>query len=243
MIAADVWSEHLTAVKDVDYVLHNFNGSHHVCENVEPERLLRLQVYTNAATGVEWDHFRLFNLEARTLFQPWGTNLLAEEFMEPTYGHFRRDVVFVGAIWSEIYEGEDLGNFSMIQTLKQLCAEKNLNFKHFTHITDVENAEMVRRARVAPAFAGGWQVKNNYLPCRVFKNVSYGCVGFTNVPGAAALLGSPKDETMEETFDRVLSLKTDDYEQLVRKQQKVAARYTYRESLESIVQALQEIKK
>ena len=51
------------------------------------------------------------------------------------------------------------------------------------------------------------------------------------------------NETMEETFDRVLSLKTDDYEQLVRKQQKVAARYTYRESLESIVQALQEIKK
>jgi len=242
VIAADVWSEHLPVVPNVDYVLHNFNGSHHVCQGVNPDNLLRLQVYTNASSGEEWDSFRLFDREARTLFQPWGSDLFAEEFIGPIYNSNPMEVTFVGAVWSDMYEGSDLGNFQMIEKLKRACSSKNLVFRNLTHVSDDDNVTAVRAARLAPSFAGGWQVENNYLPCRVFKNVSYGVLGVTNVPAAAKLMGFYPDETMEEQFERALSLKRDDYLWWVRRQQRVAARFTYRQSIDAISRALEEIK-
>ena len=33
---------------------------------------------------------------------------------------------------------------------------------------------------MAPALQGSWQCKQGYIPCRIFKNISYGALGMTN---------------------------------------------------------------
>lgn len=244
VIAADIWNRYLYYKPGVDYVLHNFSQDHPVMLEVDERNLLRLQVWTYDSFGEEWDACRQFSKEGGVLFQPWGTDLLAEEFLDPIFNPTSREAVFVGAVWGDINTGTELGNESMIEDLKAVLREHGLTFKHLTQVSEQENMDAVRSGRLAPAIAGGWQVEHGYLPCRVFKNVSYGTVMFTNVPRVNAVFGDTavKGKAIGELVENTLRMRRNDYENLVRAQQRVAARYSFRESLEAISRALQEKK-
>lgn len=239
VIVADIYGHNIgEAIPDVDYVVHNFDGSHPLCQTAKPENLLRLQVWTNDSFGTKWSDFRSYDHENRILFQPWGTDLFSEEFMEPVFNPYSNEVTFVGAIWGEKNNGVELGNVSMIELLKLLCADNSLRFRHLTHVSDAENVAAIRSARLSPAFAGNWQVDKNYLPCRVFKNISYGVLGITNIPALKSFLDLPQIE-MQEMFEWALKLKRGKYLELVRLQQRKISRYSYRESLLAIERAFE----
>lgn len=238
VICADLFSKHIgPAVPKVDYVMHNFSQGDELLETVQPENMLKLQVWTNDAYGTEWSDFRYYDHDGRILFQPWGTDLFAEEFMDPVYNPYSKDVTFVGAVWGERNNGVELGNVAMINELRLLCADNSLEFKCFSQISDSQMINLIRDARLAPAFAGGWQVEHNYLPCRVFKNISYGALGFTNVPALKSFLGLPQMD-MADMFEWAYKLKRAQYLDTVRKQQRKISHYSYRESLVAIGRAL-----
>jgi hypothetical protein len=227
-------------VPEVDYVLHNFPPSHPVWDGLEEERLLRLQVYTCDAEryGVEWDMVRRYDRAGRILFQPWGTDLLADEFLAPVFNERSREVPFVGSIW----EGDGQGNLNAIHELKAIVDAHRLVFRHYVHISDEENVTAVRTGRIAPAVAGAWQCEQDYLPCRVFKNVSYGALALTNVPKfrdlfAGCFVGRG---SVSQIVTEALELGEEDYCDLVYAQQEVVKRYTYREALLAIDRALEE---
>lgn len=245
VLAADVTAKNLGYVPMVNYVLHNFDGASPLCRALEdtPERLLRLQVWTRDATGEEWAPFRQFDRAARTLFQPWGSDLLAEEFLEPVFNPTSRDVTFVGAVWSDQYQGTELGNEGTIRELRTVCAQRGLAFRHLTQIPDAAMRDAIRAARLAPSFAGAWQVEKGYLPCRYFKAAACGVLAFGNVPTAETLLGASSiaNGSVEGTLGAALDLGRGQYLSLVREQQRVVSAYTYRQSLESIDLAFAEI--
>jgi hypothetical protein len=245
ILAVDVAGDHLPHVPGARYVLHNFDGANPLCVALEdtPEKLIRLQVWTNDATGDTWDTCRQFDLGARTLFQPWGTDLLAEEFMDPVFVPESRRVVFVGAVWSDQYQGVELGNEATIHELTIACQQRGLVFEQRTHVPDGENVRVVRQARLAPALAGAWQVGKGYVPCRALKNVSYGALGITNVPSVQEIFGAAavEGESAQELVTEALGLNRSRYLNLVREQQRQVRRYTYRESIASIERAFREI--
>lgn len=241
VFAADITSHHLGhPVDDVSYVLHNFSPAHQIWDGLKEENLLRLQVYTNAAEnyGVAWDPVRRYDRGARTLFQPWGTDLLVDEFKKPIFNPDSREVPFVGSIW----DGDGQGNVHAITELKKILNAHRLVFRPFVQVTDEENINIVRSGRIAPAIAGAWQVEQDYLPCRVFKAPSYGVLAITNVPKFRELF---KDcffgwGSIAQIVTDVLALGESEYLDLVRAQQEVVARYTYKESLGAIERALEE---
>lgn len=49
--------------------------------------------------------------------------------------------------------------------------------------------DLIQKSWFAPAFQSDHQVKHRYLPCRLFKNISYGKMGMTNNPAMVELLG------------------------------------------------------
>lgn len=242
VFAMDIWGAHIgPAIADVDYVLHNFTPDHELSQTIDERRLLRLQVYTDDALQWEhetWDACRLFHRGGRTLFQPWGTDLLAEEFYDPVFNLGAEECCFVGAIWDD----NGLGNAQMIPELTAALERRRLTFTHLTQVSDEANIAAVRRSRIAPAIAGGWQVSKNYMPCRVFKNVSYGQLAVTNVPRFHDLFGDSFvwGDTLDEIVGAAIDLTGRSYVERVREQQAVVARYTYRESLSSIARALEE---
>jgi hypothetical protein len=45
-----------------------------------------------------------------------------------------------------------------------------------------ENVKLIQESVVAPALQSQYQIHTKYIPCRIFKNISYGKMGMTNNP-------------------------------------------------------------
>lgn len=166
---------------DCQYILHN-------CTNVKyqvlkPENYISLQVYSDAVLS-EPDLIRLesciyVDLVARLIYMPWATDLLPHEISaiqanlanQPT----EKNVYWVGTIG----EGQ-FGNLPQIDPFKRACQENGITFTQIAQISDEKAQDLIRRSYLAPAIVGEWQAKVGYIPCRIFKNISYGKMGVTN---------------------------------------------------------------
>jgi hypothetical protein len=238
VFAVDVAAKHLgSRVEGVDYLLHNVGEDHPVRYNLDPERCVYLQVWTNdcADRGESWGPVRRWDRHSRVLYQPWGTNLLPDEFFPPVFNAASNIVSFVGSVW----DGNGQGNRDQIHELRRAVEARGLVFDHRAGVSDEHNVQLVRDSRFAPAVAGAWQVEHEYLPCRVFKNISYGSLGVTNVPRFWELFGDAAvvSTDITELVDKALVLGEKPWLDLVRAQQEVVKDYTYATSLEMIGRA------
>ena len=238
VFAVDVAAKNLGhPVDGADYLLHNIEETHAVRDGLDPSRYVYLQVWTNACAdrGESWGPVRRWDKNSRVLYQPWGTDLLADEFMEPVFNPSSTVVSFVGSIW----DGNGQGNHVEIAKLRRALSKRGLIFDHRAGVSDEHNAELMRASRFAPAVGGAWQVENEYLPCRVFKNVSYGTLGVTNIPRFQDLFGDAAvwSTDLQALVDFVLLLDEGEWMELVVAQQEVVKDYTYATSLEMIGRA------
>lgn len=220
---------------DVYYCLHNFKDIFR--NKLIPENYINLAVYSNKAetADVRIDTARYFDTKTRTLYQPWGTDLLPEEFKKPVFNK-NNFVFWIGSIWNNTL---NQGNIIEIEELKQALKQNNLKFFNLRFIPDWLNIFLIRKSRIAPAIAGKFQADINYLPCRMFKNISYGQLGITNIRKFKDILGESylEGETINELVNRSLNLSMDEYINMVKLQQEIIRKYTYKESLENIIKS------
>ena len=113
----------------------------------------------------------------------WGTDLLPHEIManKPTK-LFREDsqqITYIGSRGGEYDEGLD--------QFRQACNESGIKFSliggHNNSDEDVsveENVRLIKESYMAPTICPHWQRVHGYVPCRIFKNISYGQFGVTN---------------------------------------------------------------
>ena len=143
----------------------------------------------------------------------------------------------MGAIWNNAL-GQ--GNAAEIEELRGALQKRSLRFVHLKLVPDWVNLTAIRHSRVAPAIAGRWQVENNYLPCRMFKNISYGQLGISNVPKFAELYQNchVPGKTIGELIDNAMSLSERDRLDLTAAQQQVTRRHTYVQKIRNIFRAL-----
>ena len=242
VIAVGVAGEYLVAKENVDYCLHNFDPSDEIHSSINPQNDILLQVYVRSvnSAGEKWDEVTIFDKARRTLYQPWGTDLLAEEFRRPKY--CKIPIIFwVGSIWNNEL---NQGNSEEIAQLRRILRNRKIKFIQLQRVPDLINVFAVRHSRVAPAIGGRWQVENDYLPCRMFKNISYGQLGVSNVRKFADLLGDSfvAGETIEELVENALGLSRSEYRERTAAQQERIRKHTYREKLENICRALTLVK-
>lgn len=227
--------EHLPLRKDIHYCLHNL-------ENLKANDLnaVYLQVYTNQIPNEAevWNSCTLFLREQKMLFQPWGTDLLPHEFHPPVFDSSFRRVHWIGSIVAN--DALNQGNEPEITALKRALKKHRLSFEHLEKISIEENIAKVRSSRIAPAISGRWQVEVDYLPCRVFKNVSYGMPAITNVRKFQSLFGPHhlSAVNIDELVDAALSLSKSRWLEMTHEQQKiVASNHTYLHKLNNIFKA------
>jgi hypothetical protein len=205
---------------------------------VDREHSLNLEFFVNKALAAsdQWDTVTYFDRPSKTLHQPWGTNLTEDQFRPPAVS--RSPFVFwVGAIWNNAL-GQ--GNLAEITELRRVLRDRSLRFVHVKFVPDSVNIVAIRRSRVAPAIAGRWQVEENYLPCRMFKNISYGQLGLSNVPKFAEVYrGCHVDgASIAELIDNALSLSRSDALELIAEQQKITRQHTYVQKVRNIFRAM-----
>ncbi len=216
---------------DIFYCLHNFKEV--FLNKLNFSSLLKLQVYYNLAEN----HFKLyeavhFDTKTRTLYQPWGTNLLPAEFKEPIFNK-NKLVFWIGSVWND---KKNHGNINEIFKFKEILKNINLKFFKIRFIPDWLNIFFIRNSRIAPAISGDRQLKIDYLPCRMFKNISYGQLGFSNIKKFNDIFKDCNiyDEDMEKMVKKVLSLDKSEYINLIKKQQEICKNYTYVQHLNNI---------
>jgi len=241
VIAVDVSSSHLPIRDTVYYCLHNCSDDIH--RRIDPSRNIRLQTYTNSAelAGQMWDQVTFFDGKNRILFQPWATDLLGNEFEEPILEPVGNVVFWVGSIWNDRL---DRGNVNEIEMLKDVLEKRNIRFIHLQGISDSLNIKYVRRSLIAPAIAGRWQVENNYLPCRMWKNISYGQLGVSNVRKLDDIFNdcTVKGQSIEELIDNTLSLPLNRYRDMIYEQQEIVkSHHTYVNRLLNIIRAFEAV--
>jgi hypothetical protein len=132
------------------------------------------------------------------LYMYWATDLLPEE-IEKNIKDInviipKPEINFIGSIndkWLQFY---------------QICIQNNLKFNHFgatfnihsnRNVSIIDNMNLIKRSLIAPALQDDQQVEKQYIPCRIFKNISYGKMGITN------------NKIVNELFDNRLIYETD----------------------------------
>jgi hypothetical protein len=78
-------------------------------------------------------------------------------------------------IWDGVF-----GNVDQLRPFMAACAENAIGFEHHSCISRVEHLHFIRESLIAPVIVGKWQYEHGYIPCRLFKNVSYGHRPVTN---------------------------------------------------------------
>ena len=166
---------------DCFYVLHNCTDKKYT-QLREKNTSITLQVYTDDVWKYNIPQIEAcihYDIPGRGLYMPWATDLLPHEIEvnkpQITFNKTSKKISWVGTVG-----GGEFGNINEINNFKIACAENNILFSQTGNISVAENTKLIRRSYMAPTIVGTWQHKVGYIPCRIFKNISYGQFGLTN---------------------------------------------------------------
>lgn len=189
------------------YITHNC-----MRDEFKNYKRLSLQVYTNGtnsagSVGEKINDYTVFDNHSKTLYQPWATDLLPDEIDVNYHSNNSKKCVWVGSL----NNCPRFGNLSKIHPFIDGIKTHGFHFNHINPwsnpVSHEKNRQLVFESEVAPTLVGQWQLENDYIPCRFFKNISYGKLCLTNSPIIVKLLndsvvyGEGKD-----LVDRYLSL-------------------------------------
>jgi len=167
------------------YVLHNCNMDKYKWHDIT---ILKLEVYTKECIRYNLKKLENYvyyepiskNCEFGTLYMPWATDLLPYEIDE-NIKNIDKNVLekktkiinFVGMLTDELI------------IVKVFCTFNNLLFNSIDTFSDDKNDDkneesLIQDSYIAPVIQPDWQIEKGYIPCRVFKNISYGKMGITN---------------------------------------------------------------
>jgi hypothetical protein len=240
--------------KDSRYILHNCDA-----EKYQDTSYLLLQVYTGGAPGTNGKINDLSGIENRgesldkcifydnsgpVLYQPWATDLLPHEIEKDLIVVNNKTALFVGSI-----NAGSGGNENQVRPFAAAC---NRNGYEFTgHVTQFgqsgvknnqsfeQNRKAIADSEIAPALVGTWQKEHDYIPCRIFKNISYGKLGLTNSSISNYILDGTViyNDSEEQLFYDYLSMDVEKQKRLFKSSSKlIAEKHTYLNRIDTILE-------
>jgi len=221
--------------KDCKYVLHNCAP-----EKYQGLASINLQVY-NIDVSHDWQKIAPFTyFDGRTLYQPWATDLLPSEIegiLEEGLEEEARDektCAWIGTVGEGLY-----GNLNELTPFIKECEKNGVRWRAVMNIPFEENRKMIRSSWLAPAITGGWQTEHGYIPCRMFKNASYGKLGITNSAQTRDIMDGlvAYSQDTAELFYKALEARSD-LKMIRRAAQHVAAHHTYLNRIENMLKVL-----
>lgn len=236
ILCCGIADDQLKVKKGANYILHNSSR-----EDLRQEKHINLQVYTHDVLErdvqkLENNQIAFWENKTKTLYQPWATDLLPEEIdqLDPCNPFDATSVVWVGSVTNG-----DQGNYSELLEYNNLCKKSNIRFINSRNLSIEENILAIRNSRHAPTIQGKWQIEKGYIPCRLFKNISYGCWTETNSPTTAEMLELQTHNSLLEMFEACERFyKNPNLGLLENKMKIIKERHTYVSRLNNIISCL-----
>ena len=234
---------------DSYYIFHNSNIPPFFEKGVSRDKFMVLQVYThdcktrNLKRIFKDDPFQLYNPVNKILYFPWATDLFPEDIktnMKNIKNFRTRKIVnFVGMIiqpWPKFIKAARRRGvfFSKIGGYDKKKVSRE------------DNQKLIQESFMAPAIQCEFQVNKGYIPCRIFKNISYGKFGITNSSTVNELFNNELiyDHDVEKLFVRAYNViinKQINYDTLIRHMQFVADKHTYLNRCNTLINVFDEI--
>ena len=222
------------------YILHNCNGNTYL--KIPLKNILNLQVFisdvrTRNVVELNNNRFELWDSGSNVLYMPWATDILPHEINENIKNLKLKkngEAIFLGT-----YGGSIFGNFKEIDLFKHKCYKKNIPFKLISslNVDQSKSIEIIKSAFIAPSIVGTWQKEQGYIPCRIFKTISYGQLGVTNSKEAYEVLNKlcVYSENEDQLVDNALE-KINDLELRINAMEFVRDKHTYINRIETLIQ-------
>ncbi len=203
------------------YILHNCDPKKYKEAGV---KFAFLQVWTKDCLK-HAEKINSYTYRAKDiLFQPWATDLFLEEIdLESAIKPKSNKMYWIGTY---VKGNKDFANGGAIDRF--MSGLLGIRFKHIkpwdNPATFKENKRYIRDSYVAPAIVGRWQKEVGYLPCRAWKNISYGHFGATNSKAVKDVFDSHgveivyNDNEIELAYDCIAFRDRPGYYKLVREQ-------------------------
>lgn len=187
------------------------------------------------------DNYTYYSLAHKTAYILWATDLLPYEIDQ-----IKRDIVLPqssrAVYWIGTIGGGTAGNINELEPFKRACNEHNITFVHKKDVSAEENMKLVQESYLAPAIQGAWQVEHGYIPCRIFKNISYGQLGVTNSREVYELFGKKivyNSDTYQLFYDAKKKLETLTVHELYEQMDFVKENHTYINRIQSLLHLLE----
>lgn len=150
------------------------------------QNILNLQVYTKDCINRDLEdtnnkcHFYM-EPPNQIIYFPWATDLLPYEvdniINKLNFIESSNEINFIGMM-SECWH-----------PVKDYCLKNNIKFNHYGGTFNInsdrnksieENVGLIQKSITGLTIVSDWQKDVGYIPCRIFKNLSYGKMGATN---------------------------------------------------------------
>lgn len=190
----DQASHNIPLSNSCTYILHHCNNQKYLDAGAKVINLCNYLKYCEDGisfnyketgnTVVKIKNVTFWDEKAKALYQPWATDLTPDEIKFTDYVLFdsnKGDINYVGTIWNENNEG--------ITKFNKACLDNHKILRSFGSISDDEHRNLIRQSYIAPDIRGDWHVECGYLPCRIFKNLSYGVSTGTNSAHVHSIFG------------------------------------------------------
>lgn len=224
---------------DCSYITHNCGPLRY-----QDKRHIKLQVLTSNTPDIDkmerMGKTTYYSEMGRIIFMPWATNLLPNEFdFEAPKREKEKTIYWVGTIDKK----SEFENIKNLEAFMKACTESGIEFRHAWRdghqISPEEHIELIRKSYFAPTIVGTWQHKVGFIPCRLFKNTSYGQLPVTNLRESKDIFGDLviQDDDPHKLFYDAEG-KTNDYDRIVQAMKIVQNEHTYVNRINDILKVL-----
>ena len=181
-------SKNIPINKSSKYFIHNISDGFVLQDKLDHSEIYNLLVYHEEYNSPkdlqQLDKFSWYDPDTKNIMIMWGTDLLPQEIenMSPVlYDDSKPDVNFIGTI-----QGDNAVKFA------HMCANDGKNFYNYGGYTGSPQSEInqfydnknsidtLRNSYLSFDIRESQHLRNGYVPCRVFKNISYGMWTGTN---------------------------------------------------------------
>lgn len=188
-LTVNVADKYIPINNNAFYMLHNNSGIQF--KDIPYNHKLGIQVFTNSVftsnmIPVKGQPFQYYRDGENHIYMTWATDLLPHEIDDNIHlvkedrlpNSTNQWATFLGSATKcdTFGNSDELDRFSKGMT--QLGSE--LKIYGATKIKQDESITIVQSSYMAPSLVGKWQKQVGYIPCRIFKTISYGHIGVTN---------------------------------------------------------------
>lgn len=121
---------------------------------------------------------------SNTLYQPWATDLLPHEIDSDdivVYNPRKKNINYIGAMYPH--------NRDQFMPFAAAAAIHGKHFKTGKNFSEARSYHLVRNSYISVDLRGPWHIECGYIPCRIYKNISYGKFTGVNSENVGKILG------------------------------------------------------